>query len=189
MSTLGGKSIDRIRRHEPIDRMFIGTHTQKIQGREMWYEMTHMIKGVTFQARQVVEKNGDGGNQGGAGYMIEFAIEPAQNTFQDYQFYDGVLNGKRNVVVVTGAGTRKLLRAFRIAYLGSGQWADNRIYLVTDDHYDSSRDKAQMATTGWVPNFERYTVGGIKLLNNKLTFDILEGPPIGIKSTLGSKEL
>jgi hypothetical protein len=173
-TTLGGKSVARIRR-DHIDRIFIGTHSAQIQGRETWYEMTHMLKGATFQARHVIEQNGDGGQQPGAGFMIDIAAEPIQNNYTDYQFYDQILNGKRNVIIVTGKGDRKLLRAFRLLYLGGGKWADNRIYLVTDDSYNSSIDKASMKSTGWVQTFERYTIGAVALANNKLTFNILEG--------------
>lgn len=174
--TIGGKSTARIRRGEPIDRTFIGTHSEQIQGREKWYEGTHMIKGVTFAVEHIIETNGLAQDLG-CGMKVSGAAELPQNTISDYQFYNSVLNGVRNFAFVTGSGPAQLMRLFRLYYVGANQWQDNRIAMIADDKYDSSMDKASLKITGFIQSYEMYVVKNVRLVGDRLAFDIVEGTP------------
>lgn len=156
-------------RRQRIDRMFVGTHG--LTTVEAWQEATHMIKGASFEAKRIIETDGELNEVPDGGFLITMTAELPQNTVTDYRFYDEVMNGKRCVAIVTGKGPKALVRIFRTRPIGGGKWQDNRISIVTNDNYNSSMDKAAMKLSGYVRQYERYQIDSVAIVGGKLLFD------------------
>lgn len=160
------KNTSQIRR-DRLQRVFVGTHSEKIVGRETWHEVGHFIQGFQLRANRITETFGDlHESSSRLGYRISGQCEPAQNTLADYAFYDSVMNGKRNVALLTG----QVLKLYRLQYLGAKKWSDNRISLVTDEGYESPMDKVYTRFSGLVWAYERLLVENVQIINGKLTF-------------------
>lgn len=154
------KSTANIRRGQPIDQLFIGMHG--LTTVEDWREGQNMIKGVGYSLKRIDEKDGHAGiggpGHGHAGWLLDLTAEIPQNMIEDYDFMEEVLNGLRNLAIVTGKGPTAMLRLFRTKPLGGGRWQDNRVSMSASDIYSSSLDKITLHITRWVRGYERYEI-------------------------------
>lgn len=150
MAIAQGKSVSRIRR-DRLTRVFVGTHSIRKVGQEMWRELGHFLKGVEGKAAGPRERNGHGGEFSAGGFIVNWTGELVQTTVGDLDLYavlQATQQGRVNVALLTG----NRLRLYRLVKV-AGVWADNRVQLAIDDVY-SGLDKAAMTLSGYVDGYE-----------------------------------
>lgn len=155
-------------RFDRLSRFFTGSRAS-LAAAERWTEIGDFVEGVSLRLRRVRKKDGRLRFRI-YGFAVEGQMEPAQNTTDDYQAYNLLLNGTKNIAFLAG----DQLWMFRLRDTGRKQTQDNRLSVVCDPGYGSTMQKAFAEISGFVKSYELYTVKDFKLTAGKMQFVIVK---------------
>jgi len=155
-------------------RMFVSTH--EAGAAERWYEVGHLVAGLSFWLRKVRQTNGQLRQIAeGLGFKIEGSAEPAQNDIEAYRFYTKIFNGVRGLAFLCSddddSGKLWLFRQKTVGGIGTD---DCRVAIVTELGYESPRQSAATEFSGWIPSFEMYRVSSLTLNGIRLSYKVEE---------------
>jgi hypothetical protein len=162
-----GKDIGRVSLAR-MRRAFVGIYASNTRD-EKWIECGHFLEGVELTAEEIFETDGDGGIAEETGFfIIDGTATPAQNTVDDFAFYNTYLKGKKSFCFWCDDGQ---LWFFKTYYLGNGKILDDRISIFPKHGYTSPRQQEQTKFSCTIGGFEIVKVQNLHFAKNKITYD------------------
>jgi hypothetical protein len=162
-----GKDIGRVSLAR-MRRAFVGTYSTTTRN-ETWIECGHFLEGVELSAEEIFEIDGDAQIAEETGFfLIDGTATPAQNTVDDFAFYNQYLKGKRQFCFWCDDNQ---LWFFKTYYQGNKRFIDDRISIFPKHGYTSPRQQEQTKFSGCIGGFEILKVQNFHFANSKITYD------------------